>query len=122
VSKSASSPTATIRPGALTPARFAGSWSGPVKQQPSETDTYNVSLTLTAGKDKGTVEWSGNTLNCRGILQIADATSTELTLNQGITHGACANGTVTLTQAGTNAIAFRFDGGGPVDSGILHSS
>jgi hypothetical protein len=122
-SKSASSPSASSSNGTLIPAAFAGSWSGVVTQQLSAaTDTYNVRLTLTAGTRSGLVKYTGTDINCRGALQVVSATTAALTLNQGITQGACGNGTVTLTTSGTDTLGFRFSGSGPVATGNLNRS
>ena len=111
------SPSLPASHGPVTPAAFAGSWSGRVKQLP--TDTYNVRVTLTAGKSSGSIRYSGVGFSCSGMLDLVNETATELTLNQGITHGKCDNGQVTITQAGTDAIGFRFTSSGPTASGTL---
>ena len=118
-----SSPSASDSNGPLTPTAFVGSWSGVVTQPlTSATDTYNAHVTLTAGSSSGTVRYSGTGISCRGQLEIVNATTSVLTLDQGNTHGGCGNGTVTLTTAGTNALAFRFKGGGQVANGTLNRS
>jgi hypothetical protein len=100
----------------VTPVAFAGSWSGLVTQ--GTDTTYNVRVTLTAGRNSGTIRYLGAAFSCSGDLDLVSETTAELTLNQGITHGKCANGKVTLTQAATDAIGFRFSGD-PVASGTL---
>jgi hypothetical protein len=112
------SPSLSVSNGPVTPAAFAGSWSGQVRQQPA--DTYNVRVTFTAGARSGTVRYEGTGFTCSGVLDLVSATSAELTLNQGITHGKCENGQVTITRAGTNVIGFRFSSSGPFASGTLN--
>jgi hypothetical protein len=117
------SPSASDSNGPLTPTAFVGSWSGVVTQKlGSTTDTYNAHLTLTAGSSSGTVRYSGTGISCRGQLAVVNATTSALTLDQGITHGGCGNGTVTLTTAGTDALRFHFSGGGQVATGTLNRS
>ena len=117
------SPSALDSNGPLTPTAFVGSWSGVVTQQlASTTDSYNARVTLTAGASSGTVRYSGTGISCRGQLEVVNATTSVLTLDEGITHGGCGNGTVTLTTAGTDALAFRFKGGGQVANGTLNRS
>jgi serine/threonine protein kinase len=116
-----SSPSASDSNGPLTPTAFGGSWSGVVKQQvPSE--TYSAHVTLTAGTSSGTIRYSGTDISCRGQLEVVNATTSALTLDQGITHGGCGNGTVTLTTAGTGVLGFRFKGSGPLATGTLNRS
>jgi len=122
-----SSPAASDSNGPLTPAAFAGTWSGVVTQKlSSATDTFNASVTLTRGAGSGTVRYSGGDITpvCRGELQVVHETTSVLTLDQGITHGGCGDGTVTLTTAGTGALAFRFTGSGsaPPTTGTLNRS
>jgi hypothetical protein len=112
------SPSLSASNGPVTPAAFAGSWSGRVRQQPA--DTYNVRVTLTAGSRYGTVRYLGTGFTCSGALALVSETATELTLNQGITHGKCLNGQVTITRAGKDAIGFRFSSSGPAASGTLN--
>jgi hypothetical protein len=113
------SPSLSASNSPVTPAAFAGSWSGQVRQQPA--DTYNVRVTFTAGARSGTVRYVGTGFSCSGALDLVSATATELTLNQGIIHGKCLNGQVTITRAGTGAIGFRFTSSGPVAaSGTLN--
>ena len=117
------SPSASDSNGPLTPTAFVGSWSGVVTQQlGSTTDTYDAHVTLTAGSSSGTVRYSGTGISCRGQLAVVNATTSVLTLDQGITHGGCGNGTVTLTTTGTDALGFRFKGGGQVANGTLNRS
>ncbi|HKD89902.1 MAG TPA: hypothetical protein VKB62_15335 [Streptosporangiaceae bacterium] len=112
------SPFLSDSAGPVIPAAFAGSWSGQVRQPP--TDTYNVSLTLAAGEKSGNIRYLGTGFSCSGALQVVSATATELTLNQGITHGKCLNGQVTITRAEKNAVGFRFSSKGPVAAGTLN--
>jgi hypothetical protein len=112
------SPSLSATNGPVTPAAFAGSWAGQVRQQP--VDTYDVRVTFTAGARSGTVRYVGTGFSCSGALDLVSATATELTLNQGIIHGKCLNGQVTITRAGTGAIGFRFTSSGPVASGTLN--
>ena len=84
-------------------------------------DTYNVRVTLTAGRSSGSVAYSGVGFSCSGVLDLVNVAATQLTMNQGITHGnQCENGQVTITRAGTDAIGFRFTSSGPVAAGTLH--
>ncbi|HEY2075138.1 MAG TPA: hypothetical protein VGH53_02275 [Streptosporangiaceae bacterium] len=112
------SPSLSVSNGPVTPAAFAGSWSGQVRQQSA--DNYSVRLTFTAGARSGTIRYVGTGFSCSGALALVSATDTELTLNQGIIHGKCLNGQVTITRAGTGAIGFRFTSSGPVASGTLN--
>ena len=115
------SPSPSLSPsaGPSTPAAFAGSWSGRVRQPP--TDTYHVSIGLTGGATSGTISYSGTSFSCSGALNVTNATPTVLTLSQVIIHGRsqCENGHVTITLTGTNAIRFSFHSGGPMASGTL---
>jgi eukaryotic-like serine/threonine-protein kinase len=118
-----SSPSASDSSGPPAPTDFVGSWSGTVTQQlPAE--TYSASLTLTAGSSSGSVRYFGTDIHpvCHGQLQVVHATTSVLTLDQRITHGGCSDGTVTLTTAGTGALAFRFSGSGPAATGTLTGS
>jgi hypothetical protein len=112
------SPSFSVSLGPVTPATFAGSWSGQVRQQPA--DTYTVRVTLRAGTKAGTIRYAGTGFSCSGALDLVTATATELTMNQGITQGKCLNGQVTITRAGAGAIGFRFTSSGPVASGTLN--
>jgi len=111
------SPSLSAGHGPVTPVAFAGSWSGPVTQ--GTDTTYNVRVALTAGANSGTIRYSGADFSCSGDLELVSETTAELTLNQGITQGKCANGKVTLTQAAKDAIGFRFSGN-PVATGTLN--
>jgi hypothetical protein len=117
-STSPSSPSVSQSNGPLIPTKFAGSWSGQVKQL---VDTYDIRVTLTAGGSSGIVRWSG-AVSCRGELAVVSATAAQLTLNQGVTRGHCENGKVTLTLAGTDTVGFSFSSGGAVASGTLSKS
>ncbi len=120
VSKTASpSPSASPSQsqGPVTPGTFAGSWSGQVKQPP--TDTYNVRVILRAGATAGSVSYSGSDFSCSGTLQLLTASTQKLTFSQGITHGQCENGTVTFSRTGSRSVWFRFRSSGPVASGTL---
>jgi len=123
VSKTAS-PSASISPspsqGPVTPANFAGSWSGQVKQPP--TDTYNVRVTLRSGATSGSVSYTGSDFSCSGTLQLLTASTQKLTFSQGITQGQCENGTVTFSRTGSSSVWFRFRSSGPVASGTLDRS
>ena len=117
-SNSPSSPSTSQSNGTVIPPKFAGSWSGQVKQL---VDTYSLRVTLTAGGSSGTVKWSG-AVSCRGELAVVSATAVQLTLNQGVTRGNCENGKVTLTLAGTDTVGFSFSSGGAIASGTLSKS
>jgi hypothetical protein len=113
------SPSSPISNGPVTPAAFVGSWSGRVRQEPK--DTYTVRVTFKADARYGSISYSGIGISCSGVLELVNATATELTLNQGITQGKqCGNGQVTITRAGRDTIGFRFSGSGPVASGTLN--
>jgi eukaryotic-like serine/threonine-protein kinase len=120
------SPSRSVSPsasqGPVTPAAFAGSWSGQVRQPP--TDTYSVSVTLKAGATSGTVSYSGTDFSCSGALDLTAATTTRLTLSQGILQGQskCENGQVTIALTGTDTVWFRFRSTGPIASGTLDRS
>ncbi|HUA41844.1 MAG TPA: hypothetical protein VMA32_09770 [Streptosporangiaceae bacterium] len=113
------SPSPSPSAGPSTPAAFAGSWSGRVRQPP--TDTYHVSVGLTGDATSGTISYSGASFSCSGALNVTNATPTVLTLSQVIIQGRseCENGQVTITLAGTNAIRFSFRSSGPVAAGTL---
>jgi len=119
-SPSASPPSAS--PGPVTPAAFAGSWSGQVKQPP--TDTYDVSVVLKAGATSGTISYSGTDFSCSGALDLTAATTKRLALSQGIIQGRskCENGQVTIALTGTDTVWFRFRSAGPVAAGTLTRS
>jgi eukaryotic-like serine/threonine-protein kinase len=118
------SPSPSLSPsrGPLTPAAFAGSWTGLVRQPPA--DTYHVSVGFTAGATSGTISYSGTDFSCSGALSLVTATPTRLTLSQGIVRGQskCANGHVAITLTGPNTIHFSFRSSGPVASGTLGRS
>jgi hypothetical protein len=116
------SPSASLSTSAVTPADFAGSWSGQVRQPP--TDTYSVRMTLTSGSSSGTISYSGAAFSCSGTLNVLAAETAKLTLNQGSIPGQtkCATGQVTITVSGTNSVYFRFISSGPVASGTLNRS
>lgn len=118
----APSPSASVSRGPVMPAAFAGSWSGLVRQPP--TDTYRVRVTLTAGTSAGTVSYTGAGFSCSGTLAVLTAAPARLTLSQGIIQGQsnCENGTVTITRTGTNTIRFRFGSSGPTAAGTLRRS
>jgi hypothetical protein len=102
----------------LTPAAFVGAWSGVVRQPP--TDSYYVSVTFAAGASAGTVSYAAAAFSCSGALTLADGTSRQLLLSQGITQGqsTCENGQVTITLTSPNRIWFTFHSPGPVDGPV----
>jgi hypothetical protein len=109
--------------GPTTPAGFAGSWTGLVRQ--TSVDTLQVSVGFARGATSGTISYSGANLSCSGTLNLVTATHTVLTLSQGIIHGKskCENGSVTITLTSTNTVRFNFrNDGGPVASGRLNRS
>src|SRR5262249_15780948 len=69
----AASPSPSGSSGPVTPAAFTGSWSGLVRQPP--TDKYNVRVTLKAGQTHGTVRYSGTDFSCSGVLQLVSVTT-----------------------------------------------
>jgi hypothetical protein len=103
----------------ITPAQFAGAWSGVVRQPP--TDTYYVNVTLSSGTSAGTVSYAGTGFSCSGALTLTQVNSQQLKLNQGIIRGQsnCENGQVTITLTGAGKIMFSFRSNGPVASGTL---
>ncbi len=108
--------------GALTPAAFDGSWTGLVKQPP--TDTYDVSVTFAAGTTSGTVSYAGPDFSCSGALNLMKATARKLTMSQGIIQGQsnCENGQVTIMLTGPDTIWFSFRSSGPIAAGALTRS
>ena len=114
-------PSATPSPGssARTPAAFAGSWAGLVRQPP--TDTYDVTVTLATGATSGTVSYSGTNFSCSGTLTLTAATASELSLSQGIVHGQsdCENGRVTIKLTSAGSVWFSFHSDGPTAAGRL---
>ena len=115
------SPSATpsLSRGPGVPAAFAGTWTGLVRQPP--TDTYNVTVAFAAGAVSGTVSYSGTGLSCSGALNVTAATAARMILSQGIITGQskCGNGRVTITLAGPRSLRFSFHGSGPVAAGTL---
>ncbi len=109
-------PTAT----ATTPASFAGTWAGIVRQPP--TDAYHVSITLKPRSGQGTVSYSGTAVGCSGILVLKQATPARLTMIQNVTSGSCENGDVTISATGGGAVWFSFRSAGPVAAGKLTRS
>jgi hypothetical protein len=114
-------PSASASPsqGPVTPAGFAGTWSGVVTQPP--TDTYNVTVTFAAGSTAGTVSYAGTTISCSGSLTLTKADARKLTVSQGIIQGQskCENGQVTITLTAPDKIWFSFHSNGPIASGTL---
>ncbi len=116
-SASASAPaTPTANP--TVPHAFTGTWSGVVRQPP--TDAYHVSVTLKAGSAHGTVSYSGTGFGCTGVLSLGHATAAKLTMSQSITTGTCENGTVTISATGPGSVWFSFRSAGPVAAGKLN--
>jgi hypothetical protein len=113
------SPTPSPSHGPVTPAAFTGSWTGQVRQPP--TDTYNVSVSFAAGAASGTISYSGTDFSCSGALNLTAATPTRLTLSQGIIQGQsnCENGQVTITLMSAGSIYFSFHSDGPIAAGTL---
>jgi hypothetical protein len=114
------SPSASPAPSATIPAAFAGTWSGVVRQPP--TDTYPVSVSLKAGSAQGAVSYSGIASVCIGILSLRGATATKLTMSQTITTGACETGNVTISVIGAGTVWSSFRSAGPIASGKLTRS
>jgi hypothetical protein len=84
-----------------------GTWSGPVTESQA---TFTVTITLRQGQSSGSIAYSGADFQCSGDLSLTSATSTTLTMNQGIVVGqkTCSNGTVTLALKGAESISFNF--------------
>ncbi len=118
---SSSSPAASSAPshGPVTPATFDGAWTGVVTQPP--TDTFNVTVTFTAGAAAGTVSYAGTNFSCSGALALTQVSTRRLIASQGIIQGQskCENGQVTITLTSTNKIWFSFHSNGPIASGTL---
>ncbi len=100
-----------------TPAVFAGTWRGRLRQLPN--DVYSVSVVLTDGGIGGSVSYSGTDVNCSGSLTLTQATSAKLVMSQAITKGGCDDGTVTITLTASASIHFSFSSTGPQASGTL---
>jgi eukaryotic-like serine/threonine-protein kinase len=117
-SKATSAAAASPSQDPVTPAAFAGAWSGIVTQPP--TDTYYVSVTFAAGTSAGTVSYAATGFSCSGALTLAQATPQKLFLNQGITQGQsnCENGLVTITLTSATKISFSFRNPGPADGPV----
>jgi hypothetical protein len=115
------SPTASVSSvSPVTPTAFAGSWSGQVKQPP--TDTYNVSVELAAGATSGTISYSATGFSCSGALNLTAESSQKLTMSQGILQGGCENGQVTMTLTSSSTLWFSFSSNGPSANGTLTRS
>ena len=114
------SPSGKRAPSATIPHAFAGTWSGVVRQPP--TDTYHVTVSLKAGAAQGMVTYSGIGFGCSGILSLRRATAAKLTMGQTVTTGTCENGNVTMSAGGADVISFSFRSAGPVASGKLTRS
>ena len=100
---------------------LAGSWSGQARQV-DPTDVFNVRLDLLTGGQLSTISYSGTTFSCSGELSPVSSAAGTLTLSQGIVTGetSCANGVVTLRQAGPTSLEFTFQGqAGPAARGTL---
>lgn len=112
-------PTGSPSPSATVPSALAGSWSGQVTQnQPA--DVFTVGVNLTTGGSAGTVHYSGPSLSCAGNLTVLAASPGSLKLNQVITHGPCAGGTILLTIVPGGRVGFNFRGKqGPAANGTL---
>ncbi len=110
------SPTASPTPTAVTPSAFAGSWAGLVSQPGS---SYNVTVSLAAGHNRGSISYSSSNLSCTGALSVETQTAKQLTLSQTISSGPCLPGTVTLTKSGSSSVQFNFSSSGQPASGTL---
>lgn len=103
----------------LVPGALAGTWAGEARQQG---DRFEVEVRLTKGAPTGSIDYSGGSFSCSGVLDVESATSVALTTHQQITVGksTCANGTVTLAARSQGALTFRFIGAaGPAAAGTL---
>jgi hypothetical protein len=112
-------PSAAPTSGGLVPGALAGTWLGHARQQG---DRFEVSVQLTKGAPTGSIDYSGGSFSCSGVLDVEAATSGTLTTRQQITvgKGTCANGTVTLATASSGSLTFRFIGAaGPAAAGTL---
>jgi hypothetical protein len=106
------SPSLSPNPGPVTPAAFAGSWSGLVRQP--QTKSYSVTVILKAGTGAGTISYSGSDFSCAGSLSLTRETTAKLTMSQDITQGQCMAGQITLTLTSGSSVSFDFSNSGPV--------
>jgi hypothetical protein len=117
----APSPTPSPPAAPAVPPALAGSWSGQARQV-DPTDVFNVRLDLLTGGRVSTISYSGTTFSCSGDLSPVSSAAGTLTMSQGIVTGetSCANGVVTLRQAGPASLEFTFQGqAGPAARGTL---
>jgi hypothetical protein len=114
----ATSPSPSLGP--TTSAAFAGTWSGPVTQPPV---TYTVTITLASGESSGTIAYAGADFSCSGDLSLTSASSTTMTMSQGIVVGqsTCSNGTVTIKLVGPASISFSFQSNPPAAGTLTRS-
>jgi hypothetical protein len=114
------SPAAARSSPPVTPAVFAGTWRGQLRQLPN--DVYSVTVLLAGGGTGGSVSYSGTDVSCSGSLTLTRATSSKLVMSQAITKGGCDDGTVTITLSAATSIRFSFSSTGPQASGTLTKS
>jgi eukaryotic-like serine/threonine-protein kinase len=115
---SASLPTPAVR----VPAALAGTWSGQVSQT-NPADVFGVQVNLVAGVHAGSVRYSGASFSCTGDLVPVSRASGLLKLDQGIVHGPCEGGVVTVSPGPGNTLQFSFRGKqGPMATGTLVKS
>lgn len=117
----APSPTPSPPAAPAVPPALAGSWSGQARQV-DPTDVFSVQLDLLTGGHLSTISYSGTTFSCSGDLSPVSSAAGTLTMSQGIVTGetSCANGVVTLRQAGPTTLEFTFQGqAGPAARGTL---
>jgi hypothetical protein len=113
--RAGSSGAPTASQGSVIPAAFNGTWSGEVTQPPS--DTYHVTVTLSAGQSSGLISYAGAGATCSGVLTPTSVSPAKMTMKLGTAEKGCANSTVTISLGRPNTMTF--DEGNPAASGTL---
>jgi eukaryotic-like serine/threonine-protein kinase len=112
-------PTPSPTPVATVPATLAGTWTGSVSQS-DPSDTFSVTVILTAGGSGGSVHYLGTSFKCAADLSVMSAPSGSLKMNQQVVAGPCEGGTVTLIPGLGSTLQFGFKGKqGPAATGTL---
>jgi hypothetical protein len=114
-SSTGSSGAPTASQGSVIPAAFNGTWSGRVTQPPS--DTYTVTVTLSAGQSSGLISYAGAGATCSGVLTPTSVSPTKMIMKLGTAQKGCANSTVTISLSRPNTLTFAE--GNPAASGTL---
>jgi hypothetical protein len=110
-----SSGAPTASQGSAIPAAFNGTWAGEGTQPPS--DTYHVTVTLSAGQSSGLISYAGAGATCSGVLTPTSVSPTKMIMKLGTAQKGCANSTVTISLSRPNTVTF--DEGNPAASGTL---